>query len=506
MAGTTARSGISANLVIGVFSTAWSAIIAIVSIRWFVKLLGIEGYGLVAFFATMLAAISILDLGLGATVNREVARGAALGDLSRVRRLVDSLQWLYGAMALLIGGVVFVSAPLIAKHWLGASTLDHGVVEWSIRLMGIVAAIRWPTSLFQGTLVGLQRARASYKITAVMATVSNVGAIALLYSVSPTLWTYFAWQVVSAVIHLLWMRRSALGELGSRVVGKFDPGLMRTLLLQSVTISGVAVTGLLLSQLDKLVVSGSASLADFGRYSLGALVASALVIILIPTFNVIYPRMSALVAAGKMTELADFYRLGTQFLLCALVPVSASAFFYAADLLYVWTGDRALADSTADIVRLLIVGSTINGVMHFPYTLQLATGNERIALLINVVLLIVMLPAMVVLSSRYGIKGGAIGWVVQQSLYFVVGVTVSHGYILKWMGRRWLFEDLGPPVVAGVLAVGAGHALTTALTGIPVARIALAALFALTSIAMLVFARPSTRAIVVQFSRRRAAT
>jgi O-antigen/teichoic acid export membrane protein len=505
MAGASSRSGISVNLVIGVFSTAWSAIIAIVSIRWFVKLLGIEAYGLVGFFATMLAAISILDLGLGATVNREVARGAALGDLSRVHRLVASLQRLYGAVALLIGVMVFVSAPLIATRWLSANALDHGVVEWSIRLMGIVAAIRWPIGLFQGTLIGLQCARASYKITAVMATVSNVGAIALLYAVAPTLWTYFTWQVVSAVINLLWMRRSALRELGSRVAEKFNPALMRTLLLQSVTISGVAVTGLLLSQLDKLVVSGSAPLADFGRYSLAALVASALVIILIPTFNVIYPRMSALVAAGKMNELADFYRLGTQVLLCALVPVSASAFFYSADLLDVWTGDRALADSTADIVRLLIVGSTINGVMHFPYTLQLATGNERLALLINVALLVVMLPAMFVLSSRYGIRGGAIGWVVQQSLYFVVGVTVSHGYILKRMARCWLFRDLAPPVVAGVLAVGAGHALAVALTDIPVVRIALASLFALASVAMLAFARPSTRAIVVQFSRRRAA-
>ncbi|MBN8816732.1 MAG: hypothetical protein J0J06_14950 [Sphingomonas sp.] len=492
---TRSRSGISANLLIGVLSTAWSAIIGIIAIRWYVQLLGIESYGLIGFYATMQAAISILDLGLGATVNREVARGVALDDLSRVNRMIHSLQAIYGGVALLIGATVFVAAPFIAHRWLGASAIDSHVVEWSIRLMGVIAAVRWPIGLFQGALVGLQRSRVSYQITATMTTISNVGAIVLLYAVSPTLWTYFGWQVACSLVNLLWMRHSAWRELGTRSAQRIDADLLRALLIQSVMISGVAVSGLLLSQLDKLVVSGFAPLADFGRYSLAGMIASALVILLIPTFNVIYPRMSGLAAAGKTDELVAFYRLGTRVLMCGLIPVSASAVFYAYDLLFVWTGNASLAAATAPIVRLLIVGSTLNGIMHFPYTVQLATAHERLALYINLLLIAVMVPATLMLASRYGIVGGAIGWIAQQSLYFVVGVTITHRFILKGLAFRWLFVDLVPPVLGGIAVVAGGRYLAALMTDAPVVRLLVASVAAIVAVLAITLVRTDTRTL-----------
>ncbi len=40
----------------------------------YIKLLGIEAYGLIGFFLTLVAILSLLDLGLGTTLNRRLAQ------------------------------------------------------------------------------------------------------------------------------------------------------------------------------------------------------------------------------------------------------------------------------------------------------------------------------------------------------------------------------------------------------------------------------------------------
>ena len=58
----------------------------------------------------------------------------------------------------------------------------------------------------------------------------------------------------------------------------------------------MAISGIVFVQLDKVLLSKILPLKAFGQYALAGVVASALYILLSPTFNVIYPRLSALVA------------------------------------------------------------------------------------------------------------------------------------------------------------------------------------------------------------------
>ena len=47
---------------------------------FYIKLLGIEAYGLVGFYVTLLAALQVLDLGISPTINREMARHSVRPD------------------------------------------------------------------------------------------------------------------------------------------------------------------------------------------------------------------------------------------------------------------------------------------------------------------------------------------------------------------------------------------------------------------------------------------
>ena len=67
MSATPLRSNIAANFL----GRAWTAALAVICVPLYVKFLGIEAYGLLGFFSSALLLLSILDFGLGTTLNRE---------------------------------------------------------------------------------------------------------------------------------------------------------------------------------------------------------------------------------------------------------------------------------------------------------------------------------------------------------------------------------------------------------------------------------------------------
>ena len=170
--------------------------------------------------------------------------------------------------------------------------------------------------------------------------------------------------------------------------------------------SGVAISAIVLMQLDKVILSKILSLEDFGRYTLAVVVANGLYILLTPTFNVIYPRLTTLFSAGDMNKLIDFYRSGTRLFLAVLFPIATAAAVFSNEILTLWTGDPALATSAAPIVSLLLIGTALNGVMHFPYALQLAFGMAQLPLKINAILISAMIPTTTLQLNNTPTSGG----------------------------------------------------------------------------------------------------
>ena len=74
--------------------------------------MGIEAYGLVGFYMALSSVIGILDLGIGSTMNRELARLAAKdGFAGEQRDVVRTLEIIYWGVAVIAGGAVFLLAP-----------------------------------------------------------------------------------------------------------------------------------------------------------------------------------------------------------------------------------------------------------------------------------------------------------------------------------------------------------------------------------------------------------
>lgn len=441
------------NLIAGLASSIWSALIGLAVVPFYLKYLGVEAYGLIGFFITTQALLQLLDMGMAPTINREVARYSAAGDLKEAGKLMHTLAVVYWGMAAVIVMLLLMLAPLIAEYWLQSKQLSPQTISHALMLMGLVFACRWPIALYQGALIGAQRLVISSGVNVAMSTIGNLGAVLILAFISPTIEAFFIWQACVGLVYVMTMRSAAWRVIEKPIQSRFDIYRLKNVWRFSAGMSGVTVTSIILMQLDKVMLSRILTLEDFGRYALAGVVASGLYILLTPTFNVIYPRMSALVATKETEKLIDLYRLGTRLLLGALFPIAAVGAVFSEEILILWTGNQALASSTAPVVSLFLIGTALNGAMHFPYALQLAYGMTRLPLVINSILVAVMIPTTILLAFKYGAVGGAAAWALLNGIYILVGTNLTHRSLLKGVGLKWLIWDVGMPLGLTLLVV-----------------------------------------------------
>jgi O-antigen/teichoic acid export membrane protein len=441
------------NLLAGLASSVWTALIGLAVVPLYIKYMGIEAYGLVGFFVTLGAMLQLLDMGIAPTINREVARHSATGNIQEAGKLLHTLAVVYWGMALVIAVIVLALAPLIAKYWLHSKNLSAQTIEHAILLMGLVIACRWPIALYQSAIMGAERLAVSSVITVITATLASLGAVVVLVFISPTIEAFFIWQAMVGFLNAVIMRFMAWRIIGRIKNIKFDVDTLKKVWKFSAGMTGIAISGVIMMHLDKVILSKLLSLEDFGRYALAGVVANGLYVLITPVFNVIYPRMSLLVAADDEKKLTDFYRVGTRLYLAALLPIATTAAVFSEQILSIWTGNSVLASTTAPIVSLFLIGTALNGVMHFPYALQLAYGKTRLPLTINLILFIVMIPTTVLLAVNFGANGGATAWALLNSIYLFMGTWLTHRALLRGLGLRWLLSDVGLPLILSILVI-----------------------------------------------------
>jgi hypothetical protein len=141
-----------------------------------------------------------------------------------------------------------------------------------------------------------------------------------------------------------------------------------------------------------------------------------------------------------------------------------------------------------------MVGTAFNCAMHFPYALQLAFGQSRLPMMINLTLLAVFVPVLIVLATRFGILGGAMAWAILNTLYLFFGTWITHRSLLPGTGLRWLAGDVGGPFLISLIVVGGGgYVLRSA--GLPeLAAATLGAVLAAAAFAIVLWTTPGLRA------------
>ena len=451
---------IKRNILANYASQIYVTLIGIVMLPLYVKYMGAEAYGLVGFFAMLQAFFNLLDLGLTPTIARESARhhGGAMSAMA-YRRLYRSLSVVFVCIAVIGGIVLFAMAGAVSERWLNIRSLPPAEVLGAVQIMAVCVAMRWMGGLYRGVVSGSERLVWLSGFNAVIATLRFVGVF-----VTMSIWGYapvvFFWHqlavaalevgVLLAMCHLLLPKTQGLGE---RIGWSFRP--IRSLLRFSLTIAITSAVWVLVTQTDKLILSGILPLAEYGYFTLAVLAAGGITMVTGPISMALLPRMARLHAEDDHAEIRRLYNLSAQLVSVIAGSLAVTLTLGAEPLLYTWTGSREVTEATAPILRLYAIGNGLLALGAFPFYLQFARGNLRYHLIGNVVMVVVLIPAIIVAALKAGGIGAGWVWVAMNALYLIVWVGYVHSKLEPGLHWNWLANNvlaiLLPTLLVGLL-------------------------------------------------------
>jgi O-antigen/teichoic acid export membrane protein len=277
--------------------------------------------------------------------------------------------------------------------------------------------------------------------------------------VSPTITAFFTWQIIVSALSLIIFTASLWRSLSpADRPPVFNPNLLRNIWRFAAGMSGIALSAIILTQLDKVILSKLLTLEMFGYYTIAGAASSVIPTLLGgPVFNAIFPRFTSLIALNDDIGLKLLYHQSSQLMAVLVLPVAAVLSFFSFDILFLWTGSVKIAAAASPIVSLLVIGMALNCLMAMPYALQLSHGWTSIGLRINTFLIITLVPAIYFMTTRYGVMGAAAAWVILNSIYMLIGVPLTHRRLLKGEMGRWFIKDIILPFGAALLIGGAGR-------------------------------------------------
>ena len=442
---------IKSNLIIGLLNSSCSVILAILMIPIYIKYLGLEAYGLISLYTSMLVFFQVLDFGMHQTLIGEVSRSILFKSRKKIAELVHSMAVINGSIALIIMIMFFIFSDWISSNWFISNSFSKKELKESICLIGILIASRWPILIYQGGLYGMQKYIHACSINMIMVTLNSIGSFVIIVIFEPKLNNIFLWQAFVGISYTLILRSTFWSLFGKIKNVYFSLYEVKKLFNFALQMAGVTISSITLSHIDKIILSKILALNDFAIYMLAYNMSNIFQVIINPVHNILYPKFGELYSKKDFENLSKLYSLSLKSLSSVIFPISLIMFYCSYELTFLYTQDINLAAIIAPILSILTISITFNCLMYIPYTLQLGSGFPKIPLFINVLFLLTLIPLLIFLSYKYGSIGAAFTWLCINSIYFIIGPFITHRYILKNQFKSFYLFDVGPYLILGFI-------------------------------------------------------
>jgi O-antigen/teichoic acid export membrane protein len=378
---------------------------------------GPSGFGAFTLVASIASFVLLFDLGLGQTIEKQLAEYTAVGKLAEAGALLASVRRTYVGIGLAVAAVELLLAAL-APH---VFRLSGSEVEWVRQLLWVAAAgavVWWPLSVGVRVLAGLQRYTLIGPVTAGMAVANALAAgIVVWLHAGPVVLAVLA-QLI-AIAGALVMQVQAKRELASHGVGPAAPD--RTVLASAFAFAGpvfllqLAVT-MFYHQTDRLLLGMFVGSVAVTLYEGPARLVALLIQLTGFGNNALMPFASQLEAASRSETLEALLLRASRYVSAFVAPLALLLALLARPLLVHWLGPAFVAAEMPTIlltgVQVILVSLTVG------HTIVVATGKlgGRMPVILTIVALNLVLSVLFV--RWWGVTGVALGTVVASLIDF----------------------------------------------------------------------------------------
>lgn len=468
------------NTVFNFLGRGGSSLLLFTFIPLFVHLLGPEAWGIVAFTISLAAIATAFDFGFGATLNRELARHSSNRASESIQAdTVRSLELPFFALSLFVTLIITITAEFLSTQWLNATSIPADTLTQCLRLAAPVVGLQLLAGLYNGGLQGQQRqlltnaARFSYTLALYAG-----GFLLLSFSKSADVLGFLAWQLLCIVVYTLFLRQALYRPLhlpGVRI--RWRREILRDCYRFAAGMAGTGILVVCLTQIDKLLLSGLLSLEAFGLYMLAVSLTSVQVMMVQPVQVALFPQLTSLLSGGEERAAGRKFMFWSRQVAIIVFPVGALLVVFSEEVARLWLQDAEIAVSIALPISVLAAGSLLNAVCTLPYTLQLSAGWSSLGFYANLISVLIMVPALLVLTPRYGELAAAGVWFALNLGYVCIQVPVMFKRLLPEFRHSWYRRALLLPAIASfcIMICGrqiANHMSTALWQSVAVAAVA----------------------------------
>ncbi len=409
-------------------------------IPFYIRVLGIDAYGLVAFHSTILAFMFLCDAGLTAAFLRETSR---VSDRSQLLDLLATLERSIATLGLAFGVGVLFAADYISSRWLNMPAgYDMAQASNTVALMGLSLVPQALFSMYSAGLIGLER-HFTANLLGVMFVTFRSGMVLIPISINPSPVVFILWQLSVSMLFAILSRVMLLRLLGQgdRGRGKFGFGVLASIAPYSIGMFAMAAIAALNQQMDRLLVSRFESISTFAYYTVASSLAQIPALVVSPIGVALLPALIRLVEAGRSDDVRVVYE-GFTYIASVLGALAASLLIIHPEaVMGIFFGQQPVNAEAATLVRILAVGGLFLAMQVAAFQLSLSNGHNKTNVAVGLVVLCISLPSQVVLIRLYGVIGAAIPWaVINVVAYVVLGFVLNRrfytGSVSRWF---WWF-------------------------------------------------------------------
>lgn len=416
----------------------------------YVKYLGVYNFGIWELVVATLGYTGLLDLGLGFSIARFIAKHRAEGDHHALLVVFNTVTAFLSSI-----GLVLALVALSMAIWDPAILAGRSGPQYSYAVFLFIIAgqlfITFPGIVAVGCLEGYQQyyikniltfIDAVVVLTVTLPLISRVNALILLAAMSTfsLVWKYVAYLLLlrKDAAYPLYFGRKYLSAVKLRSLLVFGiKGFIQGVSNQIQSRSGIFIIGIVLGAASVPLFTVPSNLATY----LGNLTETG--------STAFMPLFSELEAQGRRNEILPMYLFASKFLLAIIVLMSVGLLLLGPDFIALWVGPH-FRESATLLLPYMVAAAIIAYVNPFGPRFLVALGRHGIYAKVAPFALALNLVVSVTLVERLGMIGVVIGTIVAMLLVSTIALRVCCR-LLRISVTTYLAKALLPLVLPGLL-------------------------------------------------------
>ena len=440
---------IKKNIIANYLGQGWVTLMGFIFIPVYIKILGIEAFGIIGLSASLITILSLFDLGLSTVINKEFSSLEKINSsYQNIINLLRTIEVLIIINAIVIIIIINLSSNWIATNWIKKEEDLNFEIELIVNIFSFVIGLKLIEGIYRGALIGMQKQVLYNWGAAVIATIRGVGAIVVLVYFSPTIKAFFYWQIIISFVSTLYFGYITYKEKSlQNLKGHFSFEEINKIRKFAIAIIGMNILNLILTQIDKILLSTILNMKEYGYYILAVTLVAILNVLIAPIAQALFPRLCELHNSKNYDEYIRIFHKTAQFATLIVGSVSAILISYPELILKLWINEIDIIVNVSPLIRILALATFINCIMWLPFQVEMSSGSVKIINTINIVSCIIMVPFIIILVPIYGSIGAAALWLLLNIIYFTFGGYVILRKIMKTEIFKWYMYDVLFPFI-----------------------------------------------------------